>query len=166
MSNREFTPSQQQFSIRQDTQDNIRLLLVGNAGENEYSSSLTDLPNSRCYQKKKKTTLANALGKFSNFPILHLDQVQWHADGKEIIEISKEEFAGIVEKFIQENPNWIIDGDYTEAIGPSTKISATNIIYCGNPTAPDVKKGGTTSSLSGKRVYSGGVGCVMMLSER
>ncbi|GJJ09810.1 hypothetical protein Clacol_004034 [Clathrus columnatus] len=98
MSNREFTPTQQ-FSIRQDAQDNIRLLVVGNPGVG-------------------KTTLANALGKISKFPVLHLDEVQWHADGKEIIEISKEEFAGIVEKFIQENPNWIIDGDYTEAIGP------------------------------------------------
>ena len=58
-----------------------------------------------------KSTLAKKLGLFYNIPYLHLDNVQFYGDWQErTIEQQNE----IVNKFLQENENWIIDGNYSK----------------------------------------------------
>ena len=71
-----------------------------------------------------KSTLAKKLGLFYNIPYLHLDNVQFYGDWQErTIEQQNE----IVNKFLQENENWIIDGNYSKVSPIRFEISDITI---------------------------------------
>lgn len=85
------------------------------------------------YAGSGKSTLAKKLGLFYNIPYLHLDNVQFYGDWQER---SKEEQNKIVDKFLNENDNWVIDGNYSVVSPRRFEISditiylAYNRIYC------------------------------------
>ncbi len=56
-----------------------------------------------------KSTLAEKLSTFHNIPLLHLDTVHFYEDWRIR---SLEEKNQIVETFLQENEQWVIDGNY------------------------------------------------------
>lgn len=61
------------------------------------------------YSGSGKSTLAIELGEIYDIPVLHLDNVAVYGDW---IPRSLEERNELVNKFIDENENWIIDGNY------------------------------------------------------
>lgn len=63
------------------------------------------------YSGSGKSTLAKKLASFYKIPYLHLDNVQYYGDFQ-IRERQKQ--REIVQKFIDENENWIIDGNYSD----------------------------------------------------
>lgn len=71
-----------------------------------------------------KSTLAKKLGLFYNIPYLHLDNVQFYGDWQER---TIEEQNEIVNKFLQENENWIIDGNYSKVSPIRFEISDITI---------------------------------------
>jgi|GEM_PF-254653 len=68
----------------------IRILVIGSPGSG-------------------KSTLSKEIAKIFSIPILHLDKM-YHIDNKR--QISKEELRNKIANFIEENTNWIIDGNY------------------------------------------------------
>lgn len=62
------------------------------------------------YSGSGKSTLAKILGDYYKIPYLHLDNVQFYGDWQIR---SKEEQNNIVNKFLDENENWVIDGNYS-----------------------------------------------------
>lgn len=62
------------------------------------------------YSGSGKSTLAKRLGLHFGIPYLHLDNVQFYGDWEER---SKEEQNRIVDKFLEENNSWVIDGNYS-----------------------------------------------------
>ena len=67
------------------------------------------------YSGAGKSTLAKKLGEYFKIPYLHLDNVQFYGDWQER---SKEEQNAIVNNFLKENENWVIDGNYS-VVAPS-----------------------------------------------
>lgn len=63
------------------------------------------------YSGSGKSTLAKKLGLFYNIPYLHLDNVQFFGDWQER---TIEEQNKTVDKFLKENDNWVIDGNYSK----------------------------------------------------
>ncbi len=63
------------------------------------------------YSGSGKSTLAKRLGLHFGIPYLHLDNVQFYGDWEER---SKEEQNRIVDKFLEENSSWVIDGNYSK----------------------------------------------------
>ena len=63
------------------------------------------------YSASGKSTLAKILGELFNIPVLHLDKVHFLPNWKER---KTEESNMIVENFIKENKNFIIDGNFTK----------------------------------------------------
>lgn len=61
------------------------------------------------YSGSGKSTLAKVLGDFYNYPILYLDNVQFYGNWE--VE-SNDEQNKIARDFMNENDNWIIDGNY------------------------------------------------------
>lgn len=61
------------------------------------------------YSGAGKSTMARELGKLYSCPVLHLDRVQFEARWKER---DRESALKIVEEFMQ-NPDWVIDGNYS-----------------------------------------------------
>ena len=61
------------------------------------------------YSGSGKSTLARELGKIYNIPVLHLDSTKFYGDWQER---TVEEQTKIVQKFMDENDSWIIDGSY------------------------------------------------------
>ena len=76
------------------------------------------------YSGSGKSTLAKKLGLFYNIPYLHLDNVQFYGDWQER---STKEQNQIVDKFLQENDNWIIDGNYSKVSPIRFEISDITI---------------------------------------
>jgi len=76
------------------------------------------------YSGAGKSTLAKALGEIYNVPVLHLDNVQFYGDWQEK---SKQEQNEIVNKFLDENDGWVIDGNYTEVAPRRFEISDITI---------------------------------------
>ena len=76
------------------------------------------------YSGSGKSTLAKKLGLFYNIPYLHLDNVQFYGDWQER---TLEEQNEIVNKFIQENNNWVIDGNYSKVSPIRFEISDITI---------------------------------------
>ena len=72
-----------------------------------------------------KSTLAKSLSEYYNIPILYLDNVKFYGDWQER---TKEEQEKIVSDFINENDNWIIDGNYLNLV-PSRFIICDTIIF-------------------------------------
>lgn len=73
-----------------------------------------------------KSTLAENLANKYNLPLLHLDKVQFLSGWKER---SIEEQREILEKFLNENSSWVIDGNYTRNLYERRLEDATKIIY-------------------------------------
>lgn len=77
------------------------------------------------YSGSGKSTLAKKLGLFYNIPYLHLDNVQFYGDWQER---SIEEQNKIVDKFLKENDNWVIDGNYSKISPIRFEISDITIL--------------------------------------
>ena len=56
-----------------------------------------------------KSTLAKKLGELYNIPVFHLDTAKFKSDGSQR---TLDEQILILKKFLSENENWVIDGNY------------------------------------------------------
>ena len=65
------------------------------------------------YSSSGKSTLAQNLGNILNIPVLHLDKVNFLPEWKER---NKEESKKIVEDFIKNNNEFVIDGNYIKFV--------------------------------------------------
>lgn len=63
------------------------------------------------YSGSGKSTLAKRLGEFYNIPVLHLDSVNFLPGWKVRDNI---EMNCIIDNFIESNPSWVIDGNYSK----------------------------------------------------
>ena len=61
------------------------------------------------YSGSGKSTLARRLGELYGLPVLHLDAVQFYGNWNER---SLEEQNALVQKFLEQNEGWVIDGNY------------------------------------------------------
>ena len=61
------------------------------------------------YSGSGKSTLTQRLGEMYGLPVLHLDTVQFYGNWNER---SLEEQNARVQKFLEENKGWVIDGNY------------------------------------------------------
>ena len=61
------------------------------------------------YSGSGKSTLARHLKEYYDIPCLHLDSVKFYGNWEER---SREEMEEIVNKFIDENESWVIEGTY------------------------------------------------------
>ena len=61
------------------------------------------------YSGSGKSTTARILGEKYNIPVLHLDTVYWRENWQPR---PAEESLAIVQQFMAENENWVIDGNY------------------------------------------------------
>lgn len=78
------------------------------------------------YSGSGKSTLASQLGDFYNCPILYLDKIQFEANW---IERDEETARGMVKDFLDNNENWIIDGNYTNLLREKRLEEADVIIF-------------------------------------
>lgn len=81
------------------------------------------------YSGAGKSTLARALGERYSVPVLHFDRVHW-APGWQ--ERDKAEARQIVHEFM-EQPEWVIDGNYTKYEYQSRMVEADSIIFLDFP---------------------------------
>ena len=63
------------------------------------------------YSGSGKSTLAKTLAKMYNIPVLYLDNVKFYGDWQAK---SDEEQIEAVQKFLDENESWVIDGNYSK----------------------------------------------------
>ena len=77
------------------------------------------------YSGAGKSTLAKQLGKFYNIPVLHMDSIHFLSNWKER---DKEEFNNIMMKYLMDNPEWVIDGNYAK-ISPERHNQADLVIF-------------------------------------
>ncbi|HKM01214.1 MAG TPA: DNA topology modulation protein [Sedimentibacter sp.] len=78
------------------------------------------------YAGSGKSTLARQLGKFYNIPVLHMDKIQFEHNW---IERDEEIAKNMVEKFMNENKSWVIDGNYTKFHRERRLNEADEIIF-------------------------------------
>jgi adenylate kinase family enzyme len=69
-----------------------------------------------------KSTFSKLLAKILDYPILHLDRI-FHIDNER--QTSREKLLEKILKFIEENDNYIIDGNYTSTLGFRAENSDT-----------------------------------------
>lgn len=81
------------------------------------------------YSGAGKSTLARALGERYGIPVLHFDRVHW-APGWQ--ERDKEEAHQLVHEFM-EQPEWVIDGNYTKFEYERRMAEADEIIFLDFP---------------------------------
>ncbi len=81
------------------------------------------------YSGAGKSTLARALGERYGVPVLHFDTVHW-APGWQVRD--REEAHRIVHKFM-EQPEWVIDGNYTKFEYERRMAEADQIIFLNFP---------------------------------
>lgn len=72
-----------------------------------------------------KSTLARKLAKFYSIPFLHLDACHFKENWQEV---STKEMTTIVSKFMKENQDWIIEGNYSK-ICPERFCEADEVIF-------------------------------------
>ena len=77
------------------------------------------------YSGSGKSTLCKILSKHYNIPLLYLDTVRFYGDWEER---PNEEMTAIVDKFLNENSSWVIDGNYT-SVSPNRFNDCDIIIY-------------------------------------
>ncbi|MDF2678288.1 MAG: topology modulation protein [Bacillota bacterium] len=78
------------------------------------------------YSGSGKSTLASQLKDFYGCPVLYLDKIQFEANWKE----RDEETAKImVKEFLDNNDNWVIDGNYTKLLREQRLKEADIIIF-------------------------------------
>ncbi len=75
-----------------------------------------------------KSTLARLLAERFKIPVFHLDQIYWRPGW---VEAPQECFRAEVER-IAALPIWVIDGNYTDTIGPRLRAADT-VIYLDVP---------------------------------
>lgn len=63
------------------------------------------------YSGSGKSTLAKKLGELYGIPVLHMDNTKFYGNWEERTE---EEQTAMVQKFLDENESWVIDGNYTK----------------------------------------------------
>ncbi len=74
-----------------------------------------------------KTTICRRLGEKFNLKVLHLDSVYWKKDWDNI---SKSDFNIYMKRFLLENKNWVIDGNYSNNLHFDYRLEACDtIIY-------------------------------------
>lgn len=81
------------------------------------------------YSGAGKSTLARTLGERYGIPVLHFDQVHW-APGWQ--ERDRDEARGMVHEFM-EQPEWVIDGNYTKFQHDRRMSEADKIIFLDLP---------------------------------
>jgi len=84
-----------------------RIVIIGNSGSG-------------------KSTLAQRLGRMYRCKVLHIDCVHWLPGWKER---DKRGEKAIVASFLNQNKNWVIDGNYREICYGRRLNEATDIIY-------------------------------------
>ncbi len=72
-----------------------------------------------------KSTLSRLLREKLNYPILHLDRV-FHIDNER--QISRQALIDKITEFVNANPNFIIDGNYSSTLEYRMQFSDTVII--------------------------------------
>ena len=77
------------------------------------------------YSGSGKSTMARQLGQILGYPVLHLDKVQFLTNWQER---DTEESKSIVLSFL-ENPNWVIDGNYSRFYLDRRLEEADKIIF-------------------------------------
>ncbi len=82
------------------------------------------------YSGSGKSTFARTLGKKLNIPVLHLDTVQFTAGWQER---NLNEGQEIVKQFMQQNKNWIIDGNYKKFFRAERLQQADKIVFFNFP---------------------------------
>ena len=78
------------------------------------------------YAGSGKSTLARQLGEFYDIPVLHMDKTQFEHNW---IERDEEIAKNMVEKFMNENKSWVIDGNYTKFHRERRLNEADEIIF-------------------------------------
>ena len=78
------------------------------------------------YSGSGKSTLARLLSEKLHAPVLYLDRVHWLPNW---VERPKEETRAIVEKFLDENDAWVIDGSYGNVHYQRRMEEADKIIF-------------------------------------
>ena len=78
------------------------------------------------YSGAGKSTLAGLFSRKLNIPVLHMDTVHWLPGWQER---STEERASIVRQFLDENEDWVIDGNYTKVFYDERMEKADRIIF-------------------------------------
>lgn len=78
------------------------------------------------YSGSGKSTLARFLSEKLHAPVLYLDRVHWLPNW---VERPKEETRAIVEKFLDENDAWVIDGSYGNVHYQRRMEEADKIIF-------------------------------------
>lgn len=78
------------------------------------------------YSGSGKSTLASQLGDFYNCPVLFLDKIQYEANW---IERDEETARAMVKDFLDNNDNWIIDGNYTNLLREKRLEEAELIVF-------------------------------------
>ena len=76
------------------------------------------------YSGSGKSTIAKTLAEMYNIPVLYLDNVKFYGDWQEK---SDEEQTEIVQKFLDENDSWVIDGNYSKICPQRFEISDMTI---------------------------------------
>ncbi len=62
------------------------------------------------YSGSGKSTLAKALGEIYQIPVLHLDNLHWFGNWQERPDA---EMSALLEAFLNEHTEWVIDGNYS-----------------------------------------------------
>lgn len=77
------------------------------------------------YSGSGKSTLAEQIGEMYNYPVLHLDKINFKAGWQER---NREEVLSIAEEFMK-NKSWIIDGNYSWILQKKRFTEADIIIF-------------------------------------
>lgn len=80
------------------------------------------------YSGSGKSTLAGFLGQKYNVPVLYLDTVQFLPGWQER---DKAQAAAMVQQFMEQNPSWVIDGNYSAFLQKERLRQADHIIFMG-----------------------------------
>ena len=77
------------------------------------------------YSGSGKSTLAQRLGAYYGVPVLHLDRVHW---GRAWTEWNDADKLRIVTDFMDQNENWVIDGNYSNLLRERRLAEADRIV--------------------------------------
>lgn len=72
-----------------------------------------------------KTTVCRMLGKKLHIPELHLDSVYWKKDW---VSMDKPEFHSYMVKYLKDNKEWVIDGNYSNNSHFKYRLDLADII--------------------------------------
>lgn len=78
------------------------------------------------YAGSGKSTLARELGELYGVPVLHLDKVMFLPGWQER---PKDEQLAIVQRFMDENGSWVIDGNYSNLLQARRLEEADKVLF-------------------------------------